>query len=197
MVPCRFACHKMSHDYNLVLAPWDCKVLPFGHYCDANGLWISTHRQRRCAPSNQSVYDGPLHLQLQFWFLEYLCINLPPKLLPSSCSLLPLQRQWFGTAFKTAHYSLLPHLSILCLHPYNCFRVGFKFVEAELPRQSNERLLNNLKEGVIILNKSKSEILFTNFAARQTNQQVKKMYNRQTFVPKDTDSNLADTCLHF
>ena len=56
--------------------------------------------------------------------------------------------------------------------------IGFKFVEAELPRESNERLLNNFKEGVVILNEIKSEILFTNFAARQINQQVKKMYNR-------------------
>ena len=76
--------------------------------------------------------------------------------------------------------------------------IGLKFIEAELPRESNERLLNNFKEGVIILNEQKSEILFTNFAARQINQQVKKMYDRQTFVPFTTNSsNLADDCLHY
>ena len=77
--------------------------------------------------------------------------------------------------------------------------IGLKYIKAELPRESNERLLNNFKEGVIILNEEKSEILFTNFSARQINQQVKKMYNRQTFVPlgEDDGSNLEDGCLHF
>ena len=45
--------------------------------------------------------------------------------------------------------------------------IGYMYVEAELPRQSNERLLNNLKEGVFIVGEDQRKIMFTNTAAKK------------------------------
>lgn len=43
--------------------------------------------------------------------------------------------------------------------------IGSLFVEAELPRQGNEKLLNGLKEGILILEEDSSTIQFHNQAA--------------------------------
>ena len=50
--------------------------------------------------------------------------------------------------------------------------IGHLYVEAELPRQSNERLLNNLKEGVFIVGEDQRKIMFTNTAAKKISQQL-------------------------
>ena len=41
------------------------------------------------------------------------------------------------------------------------------YVEAEILRTGNEELLNNLEEGVVILDNENEEILFVNSAAKQ------------------------------
>ena len=45
--------------------------------------------------------------------------------------------------------------------------IGFQYVEAELPRESNERLLNNMQEGVFIVSEDNKEVLFQNTAANR------------------------------
>ena len=45
--------------------------------------------------------------------------------------------------------------------------IGFIFVEAELPRLGNEKLLNGLKEGVFIIEEESSIIQFQNHAAKR------------------------------
>ncbi len=44
--------------------------------------------------------------------------------------------------------------------------VGLKFVEAEMPRERNERLLNNVREGVIIVGVNDSKVMFMNDSAQ-------------------------------
>ena len=44
--------------------------------------------------------------------------------------------------------------------------VGLKFVEAEMPRENNERLLNNVREGVIIVGVNDSKVMFMNNSAK-------------------------------
>ena len=46
-------------------------------------------------------------------------------------------------------------------------KVGMIYVEAEILRTGNEELLNNLEEGVVILDNENEEILFVNSAAKQ------------------------------
>ena len=43
--------------------------------------------------------------------------------------------------------------------------IGQKLVDSEMPRQSNEKLLNGLKEGVFIADENSGELLFQNVAA--------------------------------
>ena len=50
--------------------------------------------------------------------------------------------------------------------------IGHMYVEAEIPRQSNERLLNNLKEGVFIVGEDQRKIMFTNTVAKRISQQL-------------------------
>ena len=47
--------------------------------------------------------------------------------------------------------------------------IGFTYLEAQLPRKSNEELLNNLKEGVFIVGEENGEINFENTAAKRLN----------------------------
>ena len=51
---------------------------------------------------------------------------------------------------------------IHCLYSF----LGYLFVDAETPRQANEQLLNNLGEGVFILEKDCSSVAFLNSAAK-------------------------------
>ena len=51
--------------------------------------------------------------------------------------------------------------------------IGFKYVEAEMPRESNEELLNSLKEGVFIVDATTSEVRFKNIAARRINRKLR------------------------
>ena len=52
----------------------------------------------------------------------------------------------------------------LCVHVLLSW-IGFQYVAAELPRESNERLLNNLQEGVFIVSEDNKQVLFQNTAA--------------------------------
>lgn len=60
---------------------------------------------------------------------------------------------------------ILPwHLfNFLCVH-IALTKFGFLFVDAEVLRSGNEQLLNNLEEGVIILDETSNKILFYNAA---------------------------------
>ena len=55
--------------------------------------------------------------------------------------------------------------------------VGYIYVQAELPRISNEKLLNNLKEGVFIIEDESSLVLFQNRAAKRFNVRIKETSN--------------------
>lgn len=52
---------------------------------------------------------------------------------------------------------------------------GLKYIEAELPRDSNDKLLNNLKEGVFIISKQDQEIQFQNTAATRMHERLMAM----------------------
>ena len=43
--------------------------------------------------------------------------------------------------------------------------IGFTYIDAELPRSDNELLLNNMKEGVVIVDEQSGQTRFVNFAA--------------------------------
>ena len=52
--------------------------------------------------------------------------------------------------------------------------MGINYIEAELPRMSNEKLLNNLREGVFILEDDVFEVLFSNKAAQRLDKTLRK-----------------------
>ena len=56
-----------------------------------------------------------------------------------------------------------------CLLSYT----GYIYVASEAPRISNEKLLNNLDEGVCIIEENDSSILFLNKAAKSVNSKLK------------------------
>lgn len=47
--------------------------------------------------------------------------------------------------------------------------IGYKFIDAELPRESNARLLDDLKEGLFIVDEETDEVLFKNKVAMSLN----------------------------
>lgn len=53
--------------------------------------------------------------------------------------------------------------------------VGLKFVEAEMPRESNERLLNNVREGVILIGVNDSKVMFMNNSAKMITKRIEEM----------------------
>ena len=70
------------------------------------------------------------------------------------------------------------------------------YVKAELPRESNERLLNNLKEGVFILHEDKNKILFTNSAAQRIGSALQPDFEQQIVKARD-NSDVFDDPLKF
>ena len=48
--------------------------------------------------------------------------------------------------------------------------VGFKYLKAKLSKTGQERLLNNLKEGIFLFKESDSTIIFMNAAAKRINE---------------------------
>ena len=67
--------------------------------------------------------------------------------------------------------------------------MGYLFVDAEDPRASQEQLLNNLEEGVFIVEKDCSGICFLNSAARNF------MCNPDFDLSKVSDDGAADDIL--
>lgn len=55
--------------------------------------------------------------------------------------------------------------------------MGFKYIEAEISRESNEQLLNNLYEGVLIIDEETAEVHFKNDAAVRINRRLKDASN--------------------
>ena len=53
-------------------------------------------------------------------------------------------------------------------------KVGMKLVEAEILRKGNDKVLNDLEEGVIIQKCDTKEILFQNIASRKILQKSRK-----------------------
>ena len=70
------------------------------------------------------------------------------------------------------------------------------YVKAELPRESNERLLNNLKEGVFILHEDKNKLLFTNSAAHRIGSSLSHNFEQQ-IVKAGDNSDVFDDPLKF
>ena len=54
---------------------------------------------------------------------------------------------------------------------------GYKYLDADLPRESNESLLNNSKEGVLIIDESTAEVRFHNKAAKRLNKRIRATCN--------------------
>ena len=50
--------------------------------------------------------------------------------------------------------------------------LGFKYLKSRLAKTGQESLLNNLKEGVFLINESDSTMLFMNVAAKRINERL-------------------------
>ena len=59
---------------------------------------------------------------------------------------------------------VLVYLIIHCTYT----QLGFRILGSEIERDGNEQVLNNLEEGVIILEERSKEILFLNNSAKQS-----------------------------
>ena len=66
--------------------------------------------------------------------------------------------------------------------------IGFQYVQAELPRESNERLLNNLQEGLFIVSEDNKEVLFQNSAASR----IKTNLESECVMNLTSDKNVFD-----
>ena len=64
-------------------------------------------------------------------------------------------------------------LTIVCLYNW----VGFLYLDAKMPNDSNQRLLNNLKEGVYILQEDDFTLQFKNSAANRLDDKLQKRCN--------------------
>ena len=64
-----------------------------------------------------------------------------------------------------------------------CFMsaIGYLYVEAEIPRSSNQILLNNLDEGVYIMDETESTVMFHNKAADRVNRKMMENGNTTFF----------------
>ena len=71
--------------------------------------------------------------------------------------LISLALHFLVSMIVTVYFCAIVHVTL----SYN----GFKYVAAELPHESNKRLLNNLQEGVFIVSEDSKEVLFQNSAA--------------------------------
>lgn len=70
-----------------------------------------------------------------------------------------------NTALTYGFVCLPFHLLILlCIHLV-LTKFGFLFIDAEVLRSGNAQLLDNLEEGIIILDETSKEIMFYNNAA--------------------------------
>lgn len=68
--------------------------------------------------------------------------------------------------------------------------VGMLYVEASILRNGNEKLLNDLKEAVIIIDQETGLVLFVNQAAKRFN--IRKNKNLEVNFTKNTDENIFD-----
>ena len=64
------------------------------------------------------------------------------------------------------------------------------YVEASILRNGNEKLLNDLKEAVIIIDQETGLVLFVNQAAKRFN--IRKNKNLEVNFTKNTDENIFD-----
>ena len=72
---------------------------------------------------------------------------------------------FFSNGFVIAYSNLVIHFVISW--------IGFKYLEAEISRESNEQILNNLKEGVLIVDEATAAIRFKNGAVGRINRRLK------------------------
>lgn len=68
--------------------------------------------------------------------------------------------------------------------------VGMLYVEASILRNGNEKLLNDLKEAVIIIDQETGLVLFVNQAAKKFN--IRKNKNLEVNFTKNTDEKIFD-----
>ena len=66
--------------------------------------------------------------------------------------------------------------------------IGYQYVAAELPRESNERLLNNLQEGLFIVSEENKEVLFQNSAASR----IKTNLESECIMNLTSEKNVFD-----
>ena len=69
--------------------------------------------------------------------------------------------------------------------------IGSMFVEAEMPRASNEKLLHNLKEAVFIIDFDTGQVVFQNNAAKRV---IERLFNldQMSLVNESREFNLKN-----
>ena len=67
--------------------------------------------------------------------------------------------------------------------------VGFTYLATELPCKDNESLLNNLKEGVLIIDERTAKVQFINTAAAKINNLLQASINLSLLKPDDVIAN--------
>ena len=83
--------------------------------------------------------------------------------------------------------SLVMMYSMVAVHVLLTW-IGFQYVAAEMPRESNERLLNNLQEGLFIVSEDNKEVLFQNSAANR----IKINLESECVMNLTSDKNVFD-----
>ena len=64
-------------------------------------------------------------------------------------------------------------------------KMGFIFVEAEIMRAGNEQFLNNLEEGIVILDEDEGEVLFQNETAQCVSNKSSQSMNINIYDGED------------
>ena len=74
-------------------------------------------------------------------------------------------------------------LSLTVMHIFTSL-FGYTYVSSEVPRVANEKLLNNLDQGVFIMDQNDGSVLFLNRAAQTLNTKLKSNCS-QSILGKD------------
>ena len=134
---------------------------------------IMIHMLKTCFPTELSLgYEQVHHVLLgyhMFW-LGYFRFKLDCPLAILSFVPMYFNRAFLhgdsvGTILINAAFMLPWHLLNLFFIHLVLTKSGFLFIESEVLRRGNESILDNLEEGVVILEEENQEILYYNAAA--------------------------------
>lgn len=89
---------------------------------------------------------------------------------------------------KSIGYLLWVQIALIMVHCFYTW-IGFNYVEAELARTGDENVLNNMKDGVIIIYETKGDTPFQNKAVQDI-EQVLKMKCEKSLWMDDTNARL-------